>query len=125
MTPSPSPEPQPPEPPSPSPPPIACSLDAGSLAERAAAWRALVASSVTAVETEAGKTEAGETAVRLVLRDTDVALTAAVALAQREKECCPFFDVSLALEPDRRTLILAVPDGAEEALAGFVAMLTG
>jgi hypothetical protein len=111
MTPAPTPAPEP--------PPIACSLDAGSLAERADAWRALVASSVTAVETEVG-----ETAVRLVLRDTDAALTTAVALAQREKECCPFFDVSLALEPDRRTLILAVPDGAEDALAEFVAMLT-
>jgi hypothetical protein len=106
--------------PTPEPPPIACSLDAGSLAERADAWRALVASSVTAVEAETG-----DAAVRLVLRDTDEALTAAVALAQREKECCPFFDVSLALEADRRTLILAVPDGAGEVLAGFVAVLTG
>ena len=37
-----------------------------------------------------------------------------------EKQCCPFFDVSLALEADRRTLVLAVPDGAEEVLAAFV-----
>ena len=49
----------------------------------------------------------------------------AVALAQAEKECCPFFEVSLALQADRRTLVLAVPDGAEEALAAFVAMLWG
>jgi hypothetical protein len=112
-----SPPPQPQTPPHTSPSPIACSLDAASLAERAEAWRALVASSVTAVD-------AGDTSVRLVLRETDAALTTAVALAQREKECCPFFDVSLALEPDRRTLVLTVPDGAEEALAGFVAMLS-
>ena len=50
----------------------------------------LVAMSVTAVD-------AGATTVRLVLRDSDDALTAAVALAQREKECCAFFDVSIAL----------------------------
>ena len=42
--------------------PIACSLDAASLRERADEWRALVrSSSVTSVE-------AGDTAVRLVLR---------------------------------------------------------
>jgi hypothetical protein len=62
--------------------------------------------------------------VRLELRDSDAALTAAVALAQREKECCAFFDVSLMLEADRRTLVLAVPDGAQEVLAAFVALLS-
>ncbi len=100
-----------------SPVPIACSLDASSLGERADEWRALVDSSVTSVE-------AGETEVRLVLRESDAALTKAVALAQREKECCAFFDVSLALQADRRTLVLAVPDGARDMLAAFVAMLS-
>ncbi len=97
--------------------PIACSLDAASLGDRAGEWRALVAAWVTAVE-------AGDTAVRLVLRDSDAALTSAAALAQREKECCAFFEVSIALEADRRTLVLSVPDGAEEALAAFVALLS-
>jgi anti-sigma-K factor RskA len=100
----------------PVPVPIACSLDAASLGERADEWRALVASSVSSVE-------AGDTAVRLVLRDSDAALTAAVDLAQREKQCCAFFDVTLALEADRRTLVLAVPDGAQDVLAAFVALL--
>ena len=62
--------------------------------------------------------------MRLVLRESEAALTAAVALAQREKQCCPFFDVSIVLEADRRTLVLAVPDGAEEVLAAFVALLS-
>ncbi len=97
--------------------PIACSLDGAALGERAEEWRALVAASVAAVE-------AGATTVRLVLDDSDGALAAAVALAQREKRCCAFFDVSIALEADRRTLVLAVPDGAEEALAAFVALLS-
>jgi hypothetical protein len=97
--------------------PIACSLDAGGLAERVDEWRALVVSSVTSVDAE-------PTAVHLVLDPSDRALTAAVALAQREKECCPFFDVSVTIEVDRRTLVLAVPDGAQELLATFVAILT-
>jgi hypothetical protein len=99
--------------------PIACSLDAASFDERATAWRALVASSVTSMETD----EATAT-VHLVLDPSDAALTAAVALAQAEKACCPFFDVSLELQADRRTLVLAVPQGAEEVLAAFVAMLS-
>ena len=97
--------------------PIACSLDAAALGTRAGEWRALVASSVTSVEADG-------CVVRLVLRDGDAVLTSAVALAQREKECCPFFDVSLALDAHRRTLVLAVPAGAEEALAAFVELIS-
>lgn len=100
----------------PAPEPIACSLDATSLGERAGEWRALVASSVVSVQ-------AADTAVRLELRDSDAALTAAVDLAQQEKRCCAFFDVSLVLEADRRTLVFAVPGGAEEVLASFVRLI--
>ena len=96
--------------------PIACSLDAASFRERAGEWRALVASSVVSVQ-------AGDTAVRLELRESEAALTAAVDLAQREKRCCAFFDVSIVVEADRRTLVLAVPDGAEDVLATFVVLL--
>jgi hypothetical protein len=96
--------------------PIACSLDAASFRERAGEWRALVASSVVSVQ-------AGDTAVRLELRESEAALTAAVDLAQREKRCCAFFDLSIVVEADRRTLVLAVPDGAEDVLASFVALL--
>jgi anti-sigma-K factor RskA len=97
--------------------PIACSLDAGSLADRAAEWRALVATSVVAVEAE-------PTAVRLVLEPSAAALVAAAELAQREKRCCAFFDVAIDIAAQQRTLCLRVPDGAEEAMATFVAMLT-
>jgi hypothetical protein len=95
---------------------IACSLDAWALGSRAEEWRSLVAWSVTSVEVD-GR------AVRLVLRDSEADLTAAVALAQREKECCPFFDVSVTIEADVRTLVLAVPEGAEDMLAAFVDLL--
>ncbi len=100
----------------PVPAPVACSLDATSFVERAEEWRALVRSSVVSVES-------GPCAVRLVLRDSDEALTTAVGVALREKECCAFFDVTLALQADRRTLVLAVPVGAENALAGFAELL--
>ena len=96
--------------------PIACSLDAGELTERMEEWRALVASSVRTLESDA-------TTVRLVLDGSDGALLRAAALGQREKACCPFFDVSIDLAADARTLTLGVPDGAEEVLATFVAML--
>jgi len=97
--------------------PIACSLDAGSLADRVGEWQALVTTSVTAIEAE-------PTAVHLELDDSDRALVAAVELAQREKQCCPFFDVTMHIGTQQRTLTLGVPDGAEEAMATFVAMLT-
>ena len=97
--------------------PIACSLDAGSLTDRVEEWRALVAGSVVKVEAE-------PTAVHLVLEPSEVALVAAAALAQREKQCCPFFDVAIDIGAQQRTLSLRVPEGAEEAMATFVAMLT-
>jgi hypothetical protein len=99
------------------PDPIACSLDVGSRAKRIDEWRELVASSVVDVEADA-------TSVRLVLGDSDAALVAAASLGQREKQCCGFFAVAMELGPDRRTLTLRVPEGAEEAMATFVALLT-
>jgi hypothetical protein len=97
--------------------PIACSLDSGSLADRVEEWRAMVATSVVRVEAEPA-------AVHLVLEPSDDALVAAAALAQREKQCCPFFDVAIDIGAQERTLSLRVPEGAEEAMATFVAMLT-
>jgi hypothetical protein len=100
----------------PEPVPVACSLDAGSLAERVDQWRALVADSVVALEADA-------TSVRLVLEDSDAALAAAASLGQREKRCCPFFDVGIELGADARVLCLRVPPGAEEAMTHFVGLL--
>ena len=97
--------------------PLACSLDAGSLAERMEQWRALVASSAVAIDVDAR-------CVRIILDDSPAALVAAASLGQREKRCCAFFDVTIELEPDSRTLSLRVPRGAEDALAAFVAQLT-
>ena len=97
--------------------PIACSLEAAALADRVEEWRALVATFVVTFEAE-------PTAVHLVLEPTNAALVHAVELAQREKQCCPFFDVAVDIGTQRRTLSLRVPEGAEDAMAAFVAMLT-
>jgi hypothetical protein len=93
--------------------PIACTLDAESLAVRTDEWRAFVAMSVTAME-------ADDTTLRLVLDDSESALVAAASLGAREKACCAFFDVEIELQADRRALRFSVPAGAEEALASFV-----
>jgi len=96
--------------------PLACTLDAGARGARVDEWRALVVSSVVRVESD-------PTSVRLVLRDSDAALLAAASLGAREKACCAFFDVAIEIEPAMRSLRLSVPDGAEEALATFAALL--
>jgi hypothetical protein len=98
-------------------PPIACTLDAGSMAERTGEWRAFVSSHVSSLA-------CAGTAVRFVLDDSDAALVAAASLGAREKECCAFFDVSIELEPAHRVLRLAVPEGAEQALATFIGAIT-
>jgi hypothetical protein len=97
--------------------PIACSLGTEALADRVEDWRALVATYVVTVD-------AGPTSVRLVLGQSGPALVRAVELAQREKQCCPFFDIALDIGARQRTLSLRVPEGAEEAMATLVAMLT-
>jgi hypothetical protein len=93
--------------------PIACTLDAESLAVRSDEWRAFVSSWVSAIETDAAT-------VRLVLNDSEAALVAAASLGAREKACCAFFDVDIELDADRRALRFSVPAGAEAALATFL-----
>jgi hypothetical protein len=96
--------------------PIACTLGAESMADRVDEWRNLVASFVVSIE-------ARPRTVRLVLRDSDAALVAASSLGQREKQCCAFFDLSIELEAERRSLVLRVPVGAEDALSAFTDVL--
>jgi hypothetical protein len=96
--------------------PIACTLDAESVAVRTDEWSEFIASSVIAVDTD-------DTTIRLVLRDSDAALVAAASLGAREKACCAFFDVDIEIQPERRTLRLSVPAGAEEALFTFLELV--
>lgn len=97
-------------------PPIACSLDAAGYDDRITEWRAFGRSSVTA-------TDHVGTVARFKLADGDSVLATAASLAQREKECCPFFAFSIELEPAERWLKASVPPDAIETLSSFVALL--
>jgi hypothetical protein len=96
--------------------PIACTLDAGRLPERVAEWQAFTRRSVLQVERDAH-------GARLLLANGDDVLVAAASLAQREKECCAFFDFALLLEPEARWLRVTVPAQADAVLASFLEML--
>ena len=87
-------------------------------------WRSGSTSGVGSSRRRSSTWRPTPTSVRLVLRDTEAALVAAASLGQREQQCCGFFEVAIELGPDRRTLTLRVPDGAEEAMATFVSRLT-
>jgi len=96
--------------------PIACCLGPEEFEERRGQWQALVASSVESLEVE-------PTTLRLALEGSDGALVRAAELGRLEKACCPFFDISIDLGAETRTLTVRVPEGAEEVLDAFVAML--
>jgi hypothetical protein len=96
--------------------PIACTLEAGDLPARVAAWKAFARDWVL-------ETERGPALARFLLAPSDQALVAAASLAQREKACCAFFDFAIALDSDASWLCVTAPDHAEEALAVFAEML--
>ena len=98
--------------------PIACSLDAGSLGERVEEWRALVASSVVSVELRRHGGAPGPGRLR---RRPD---GGGVAGPAREAVLPLLRRVSIG-PGSRSTHAVAArcPDGAEEVLAAFVAML--
>jgi hypothetical protein len=97
--------------------PIACTLNADDLPVRLDEWKTFAHDWVV-------RSECGSTSFRLLLAADDRALVAAASLAQREKECCAFFEFTIALHADERWLNITVPDGAEEVLSAFAATLT-
>jgi hypothetical protein len=96
--------------------PIACTLDVGTLTERLAEWQAFATASVRRVERHA-------TSARMLLAAGDHVLVAAASLAQREKQCCAFFDFTVVLESEERWLTVSVPARAADTLSSFVEML--
>ncbi len=98
--------------------PIACTLTADDLPTRVNEWKSFVRDWVL-------DREEGSLSARLRLAPGDEALVAAVSLAQREKECCAFFEFAVAIEADTRWLCVSVPEGAESTLASFADMLSG
>lgn len=99
------------------PAPVACTLTAADLPARIVEWREFYRASVTEADATMPLT------VRLRLDGTQETLLAAASLAQREKECCAFFDFAIVLGPAERWLTISVPAGAEVVLADFVGML--
>jgi hypothetical protein len=98
--------------------PIACTLGPDDLPARLAEWQAFGAASVRSIERAASS-------ARIRLDPSDGALLAAASLAQRETECCAFFEFAVLLEARDRWLTVRVPAGAEDTLSGFLDLLEG
>ena len=92
--------------------PIACSLPAEGTASRMEEWQDFLGGRVVEV------VRRGPTA-RLRLKAGDNVVLAAVDLARREKECCPFFEFRLLLWPDAVWLEIEAPEEAGALLDGL------
>jgi hypothetical protein len=93
--------------------PIACSLTPAGAQSQLGEWRTLLAAAVTGVQRPA------PTTLMLRLREDPGQLAAVVALAQREKACCPFFGFAIEIAADGLTLQVTVPPDAVSLLDGF------
>ena len=96
--------------------PIVCSLSSTDLAERVDERKDFFTTTVEAVERAYGS-------VRLRLARSEPALAAAASLAEREKECCAFFEFSLELGTDGWWLRIAVPSEAQAILDELVSLV--
>jgi hypothetical protein len=93
--------------------PIACSLTPAGAQSQAGEWRALLREVVTGVR------RPSPTTLSLRLREDPGQLAAVVALAQREKACCPFFGFAIEIGADSLALQVSVPPDAVSILDGF------
>jgi hypothetical protein len=96
--------------------PIACTLSTNAAEDRLGEWQAAYAL--------VDEVDAAPCVVRLRLSDDDQALLHVVDLAQREKQCCAFFDFSIELDGSRRWLRITVPEEASDVLAAFADSMT-
>jgi hypothetical protein len=92
---------------------LACTLDAGQIPERLAAWGELVFLARSREATERGERLVFTPAPGLAARISD--------LCAREQACCPFLTFTLHLSLAHLDLEVAAPDGA----AGLVTALLG
>ena len=97
--------------------PIACTLTADDQPGRLDEWRSFFATQVAAVELPAPDR------ARLRLADGSAAVLAAADLAQREKQCCGFFEFAIELGAQGRWLSVGVPAEAAPVLADLVDLL--
>lgn len=101
--------------------PLACTLTRDDASERVEAWRRFLGTSVQAAERPRGTQL--RLHLRLHLRPPSGVVLEAVALAQREKACCGFFDFSIELESDSCWLVVAVPTEAADVLTELTGLL--
>lgn len=92
--------------------PIACNLGAEAAGRQLDEWRELLA------QFPSSRLSPTQLAVRLA--GSPPALAHLIALAQREKACCPFFDFSFQVEADVVVLGVSVPDDATSILDDLV-----
>ena len=88
--------------------PIACNLSAEGTTSQLEEWRQLLA------EFPGVRLSPTHLVVRFAVGPGTVAPI--IALAQREKACCPFFDFSLQVEADAVVLHVSVPEDATSIL---------
>jgi hypothetical protein len=99
--------------------PIACSLTATAARSQLDEWRTLLATAAVAAE------RVSPSRLSLRLRDDLGQVGPVIALAQREKACCPFFDFTIQIDADRVTLHISVPAEAAGVLDSFESDLRG
>jgi len=99
-------------------PPLACSLAAGDLAERADAIAEIGADSLVADEREGGR--------RLLrFRKGEEAKRRLEGIVAAEAECCSFLDLSLDEGDDWLVLSIAAPAGAEAVAEELATAFSG
>ena len=96
--------------------PIACTLDGDAAGDRLEEWRAALA--------VVDEVQVSEQVARLRMPGDDEAFLRLVDLAEREKQCCAFFEFSIDLDGERRWLRIGVPEEAAGILTAFVASVT-
>ncbi len=96
--------------------PIACTLTAGDAGERVDEWQRFLGRDIRAAS------GSGDS-VRLLLADGDDALLRAVDLAEREHDCCRFFDFGIHLDQEGRWLTVGVPPEATGILTDLLSLL--
>ena len=96
--------------------PIACTLTADAMVDRLAEWRGVFSGMVEKVERH-------DNQATLTLSRGREALLTVIDLAEREKACCSFFELSIQLEGFDARLHVEVPVEADQILTDLLSLL--
>lgn len=92
-------------------PPIACTLDAGAMPDRLAAWQ-------TILDLARARTATDDGGLRLEFDDT-LALGELTRLVEAEQRCCAFFSFAITVDARGIALEVRAPDDASEVVAAL------